>query len=41
LFIFHKNVPGLFDSSENELSDNDTDMFKIRPEFEGRSGQRV
>ncbi|XP_076110217.1 nucleolar protein 8-like isoform X1 [Mytilus galloprovincialis] len=37
-----KNVPTLFDSSESESTDseNDEKMFKIRPEFQGRSGQK-
>ncbi|XP_052061672.1 nucleolar protein 8-like [Mytilus californianus] len=37
-----KNVPALFDNSESESTDseNDEKMFKIRPEFEGKSGQK-
>ena len=31
----------MFDSTDSESSDEETDQFKIRPEFEGKAGQKV
>ncbi|KAF4094009.1 hypothetical protein AMELA_G00007890 [Ameiurus melas] len=31
----------LFDRSEDEIDDNEEDRFKIKPQFEGRAGQKL
>lgn len=31
----------LFDSSEDEQDDVDAERFKIKPQFEGRAGEKV
>lgn len=31
----------LFDSSEDEQEDTDDEQFKIKPQFEGKAGEKV
>lgn len=37
----HKASGKLFESSEDEQDDTDDERFQIKPQFEGKAGQKV